>query len=875
MRWKRFFSIEIFLIMFFLLILLFSQILDNSTPIFFSNTPEIQQSHDQLKFPHNHPPSLSMTYKPHDSIFIDSNTDFNNTATAENWPGNGTPGNPYIIEGLNITIPFNYQIIAIRDTNVHFKLKNNFLVGDQARLYGISLINIENGEVSGNIISNTGEIGIDIVSSSKCIIKSNQIRNCTRGIGVSNSVNLYIGNNNISNVNWEAIHLEETTNSNVSHNILFNNGEGISITTEIENTIFPFSLQANISVIGNTILSNHGDGIHLRELQGNTISDNRISNNEGEGIYLWNSGNNTILNNSLRNDGFTIEGEWELRHYSQAAISNNTVNGKALIYWQHIENATVPEGIGQVVLVNCTNVTVSNQNLSTVSTGLFAVFSPNLSFLNSIVANNTRNGIQLFDSSNSLITNFNLYNNSWSGIHIESSWNSTISENNITYNKRRGINIRESGNTRIVNNNVSNNLGDGINLETSERSTISDNFIFNNSRLGWWSRGTGVVLWGSGDSNLSDNRIIANTREGIAIWDSPSCIMSRNFISRNRIDAIVLDGSGHSTILDNILENQGLTIDGWETEHYKQVKVENNTVNGKPLIYWQNYYDKTVPKGAGQIILVDCMNIEVMDQDISNASTGILAVFSYNLLIQNNRFSYNNRNGIFLKDCTTTEILNNDFRNNKWTGITLEDSENSIISENIVSSNNGAGIELFNSGDNTLSENTISNNQGCGIYMTESSDTKITKNSIIMNDGCGIVIDYSAHITISRNTISYNREYGISLYFETENITVMMNDFIGNYHKGNSQASDDGRNNQFYRNYWSDWIQPDRNGDGVVDNPYLIDGESGNYDNHPRVSSITDPIFYIGENTIVGGILLVVMLSALGVALKLQKSTNK
>jgi parallel beta-helix repeat protein len=841
MRWKRFFSIEIFLLVFFLLILLFSQILDNFSPIFVSNVPSTQQSHAYLKFPHNNPPSFFMTYEPHNSIFIDGNNDFNNTVTAENWPGNGTPGNPYIIEGLSIIKPFGNQIIEIKNTDVHFKLRYNLLVGDQFRnMYGIVLTNIENGEVSGNIISNTSTLGIDILNINKCVIHNNHIWNSTRGIDVNNSLNLYIENNtivnhweygisilssvkskiygnNVSNVNDGAIHLEDTTNSNVSHNNLFNNGEGISITTGSE---ILFSLQANVSVTGNTISFNHGDGIQIWELQGNTISDNRIINNEGEGIYLWNSGNNTILNNSLRNDGFTIEGKWELRHYLQAAISNNTVNGKALIYWQHVENATIPAETGQVVLVNCTNVTVSNQNLSTVSTGLLAVSSPNLSFLNSIVANNTSNGIRLFDSSNSLITNLIIYNNSRSGIEIESSWKSTISENNVTYNKGGGIIIRDSGNTRIVNNNVSNNLGDGINLGMSERSTISDNFIFNNSWWGWWGwSGTGVSLWESGDSILSNNRIIANKREGIALWDSPSCSLSRNFISRNKMSAIILGSSGYSLILDNILENQGLAIEGWEIEHYKQANVENNTVNGKPLLYWENFYDITVPKGVGQIILVDCMNVKVIDQDLSNASTGFLAVFSSNLLIQNNSFSYNIRNGIFLKDCTYTKILNNDFRNNQWTGITLHDSENSILSENTVSNNNGAGIELLNSGDSTLSENTISNNQWCGIYMSESSNSKITKNAIIMNDGCSIIIDYSTLVTVSHNTISYNREYGISLYVETENITVMMNDFIGNNQQGNCQASDDGRNNQFSQNYWSDWIQPDKNGNELLIDP--------------------------------------------------------
>lgn len=48
-----------------------------------------------------------------------------------------------------------------------------------------------------------------------------------------------------------------------------------------------------------------------------------------------------------------------------------------------------------------------------------------------------------------------------------------------------------------------------------------------------------------------------------------------------------------------------------------------------------------------------------------------------------------------------------------------------------------------------------------------------------------------------------------------------------------SQASDYGEANLFQYNYWNEWIIPDFDIDGIVDNPYYISG--GNYDDVPVV----------------------------------------
>jgi nitrous oxidase accessory protein NosD len=64
--------------------------------------------------------------------------------------------------------------------------------------------------------------------------------------------------------------------------------------------------------------------------------------------------------------------------------------------------------------------------------------------------------------------------------------------------------------------------------------------------------------------------------------------------------------------------------------------------------------------------------------------------------------------------------------------------------------------------------------------------------------------------------------------------TILRNVFINN-NEGSTQALDDGLNNIFAFNYWSDWTTPDINKDFIVDQAYVIDGSANNQDANPLV----------------------------------------
>lgn len=68
-----------------------------------------------------------------------------------------------------------------------------------------------------------------------------------------------------------------------------------------------------------------------------------------------------------------------------------------------------------------------------------------------------------------------------------------------------------------------------------------------------------------------------------------------------------------------------------------------------------------------------------------------------------------------------------------------------------------------------------------------------------------------------------------------------MNNFLRNNADGSSQAFDNGTHNTFKFNFWDDWRGPENNADGIVDIPYLIDGNAGSYDFYPNADPVPSP----------------------------------
>jgi len=125
------------------------------------------------------------------------------------------------------------------------------------------------------------------------------------------------------------------------------------------------------------------------------------------GISLFSSSNNTIKDSVLQNNGLVV-----IDSYNNI-VESTTVNGKPLVYLENEENRVV-DNAGQVILVNCANITVKDLDLSNATVGV-ELWGSEWIRIENVTANNNYYGIYLYSSSNNTITNVTAFaiNNSY------------------------------------------------------------------------------------------------------------------------------------------------------------------------------------------------------------------------------------------------------------------------------------------------------------------------------------------------------------------------------------------------------------------------------------------------------------------------------
>ena len=197
--------------------------------------------------------------------------------------------------------------------------------------------------------------------------------------------------------------------------------------------------------------------------------------------------------------------------------------------------------------------------------------------------------------------------------------------------------------------------------------------------------------------------------------------------------------------------------------------------------------------------------------------------------------------GIVIQEVSegTATIVNNTIQNNNY-GILLCNNGNSGFSKvlnNICQNNYNDGINLGSS-NNTITNNTASNNGAGGIWLGNSSHNLITNNTVAGNGG-GISLNFASN----NNIIQWNNiiDNNMGIFIDGNNNIITNNDLSGNSPGGSSQAYDDGSDNVFDYNYWSDHTSPDDDADGIVDTKYDIDGSAVNADPHPKTEASSRP----------------------------------
>ncbi len=227
---------------------------------------------------------------PHTPIVIDGDANFSVTAANEGWLGDGSSGNPYIIDGLDIDVDGAAgHCINIINTRVNFTISNCILKGaNTSASAGVNLKNVTNGVLIGNTLSYSQQ-AIYVNHSSFILIKNNTVTDCYYSIQMLSSSDNIIAGNNVS-FNSRGIQLLLSSNYNTVVNNTFTNGQlGIGL------------FESDYNVIANNTVSMNDQGLN--------IFDDDSNYNDFRWNVFWsnvengyNSNSTNIFNNNYWSD---------------------------------------------------------------------------------------------------------------------------------------------------------------------------------------------------------------------------------------------------------------------------------------------------------------------------------------------------------------------------------------------------------------------------------------------------------------------------------------------------------------------------------------------------------------------------------------------
>jgi len=200
-------------------------------------------------------------------------------------------------------------------------------------------------------------------------------------------------------------------------------------------------------------------------------------------------------------------------------------------------------------------------------------------------------------------------------------------------------------------------------------------------------------------------------------------------------------------------------------------------------------------------------------------------------------------------------ILENNTFNSCYRAIRLYVSSNIIIRNNDLNGNGLVGILLDGANSNNyILNNTCHSNTGSmgAIYLFGSTNDRVENNTCYSNKYGLTLVESSTGNYVINNTIRDSSSYGI---YATCGGNYIFENYLISNNAGGVQAYDSSSNQwntTTYGNRWSTWTTPDADGNGIVDNAYLLDGGSGATDHYPLANvtfNITRPSTTYNETT--------------------------
>jgi len=283
---------------------------------------------------------------------------------------------------------------------------------------------------------------------------------------------------------WAGIKVTSNDNT-IINNTVFNNENGIIITSSSNNTVRANKAinningmkleRANLNHIMANNLSKNNYGLFLVTSARNEIVEN-IADDNDFGIQINASSNNVLKDNRMFGNSYNFGGEG-----NNNISASNLVDGRPIYYLIGASGKIIDSSsnAGTIYCLDCNNVTIKG-----------------------LTPRNNSYGIYLFNTTNSII------------------------ENNMASYNQNGIYLLRSQRNVVIDNNAGHNI-EGIALASSRYNNIRRNTAFDNSYAG-------LIVSFSNYNNITSNEAMKNNK-GIFVLKSGFNRIDINNLSENSI----------------------------------------------------------------------------------------------------------------------------------------------------------------------------------------------------------------------------------------------------------------------------------------------------------------------------------------------------
>lgn len=330
----------------------------------------------------------------------------------------------------------------------------------------------------------------------------------------------------------------------------------------------------------------------------------------------------------------------------------------------------------------------------------------------------------------------------------------------------------------IADNNCSGTGGSGISLSFVRESVVANNSCSGNAEYG-------VILKATAATRMSWNTFSGNGRHGLNFTYFELSNLNRYYSGGISVDNCTFAENAHgSAYLDR---GFGFSFDNCSFAECSKVSVFSSDSGIMTL-------RRNTMVGCGLLIrsatLGGWNSHTIEDTNTVNGKPMMYRVGA------NGDPVPEGRGQIILVECRNM-VVSSQFLNDLSVGLAMAYSTYNVVTSNSVCCNL-FGIYLNHSDMNEFTRNAIYNNTGYGMHIDNGFQNAVFNNSFYLNNGAGFTYD-PMHVQA--------RDDGVMNVWD-----------------------DSGRGN-----YWSDWTSPDSEPDGIVDDPYALDGTAGTMDNYPLV----------------------------------------